>query len=195
MGPLLFLIYINDIVKDINSFIRLFADDTCLYIIVDSPEEAAHTNNYDVVNIYVWAEKWLVSFNTNKIEYILLSRKFNKHVNIPVIMNIQIITKVESHRHFGVTFESSDTWHKHIHKLITTKLKAWQRIHVMRKLKFRLDRKALETIAFIRQRELVALLDLSSWCLVVAGRLFLSVPRGCPQFVIVVFTDHTHLLF
>ena len=45
------------------------------------------------------------------------------------------------------------------------------------------------------KRELVALLDLSSWCLVMAERLFLAVPRGCLQFVIVVFPDHTHLLF
>ena len=45
------------------------------------------------------------------------------------------------------------------------------------------------------KRELVALLDLSSWCLVMVERLFLAVPRDCLQFVIVVFPDHTHLLF
>ena len=45
------------------------------------------------------------------------------------------------------------------------------------------------------KRELIALLSLSSWCLVMVGRLFLAVPRGCLQFVIVVFPDHTHLLF
>ena len=44
-------------------------------------------------------------------------------------------------------------------------------------------------------RELVALLNLSSWCLVMVERLFLTVPRGCLRFVIVVFPDHTHLLF
>ena len=43
--------------------------------------------------------------------------------------------------------------------------------------------------------ELIALLNLSSWCLVRVERLFLAVPRGCLQFVIVVFPDHTHLLF
>ena len=42
---------------------------------------------------------------------------------------------------------------------------------------------------------LIALLNLSSWCLVMVERLFLAVPRGCLQFVIVVFPDHTHLLF
>ena len=45
------------------------------------------------------------------------------------------------------------------------------------------------------KRELVALLNLSSWCLVMAERLFLAVPWGCLRFVIVVFPDHTHLLF
>ena len=45
------------------------------------------------------------------------------------------------------------------------------------------------------KRELIALFNLSSWCLVMVERLFLAVPRGRLQFVIVVFPDHTHLLF
>ena len=45
------------------------------------------------------------------------------------------------------------------------------------------------------KRELVALLNLSPWCLVMVERLFLAVPWGCLRFVIVVFPDHTHLLF
>ena len=50
-------------------------------------------------------------------------------------------------------------------------------------------------IILMGKRELVALLNLSSWCLVMVEWLFLAVPRGCLQFVIVVFPDHTHLLF
>ena len=46
-----------------------------------------------------------------------------------------------------------------------------------------------------RERELVALLNLSSWCLVLVEQLFLLVPRCFLRFVIVVFPDHTHLLF
>ena len=45
------------------------------------------------------------------------------------------------------------------------------------------------------KRELVALLNLSSWCLMMVERLFLAVPWGCLRFVIVVFPDHTRLLF
>ena len=50
-------------------------------------------------------------------------------------------------------------------------------------------------IILMGKRELIALLNLSSWCLVMVERLFLAVPRGCLQFMIVVFPDHTHILF
>ena len=50
-------------------------------------------------------------------------------------------------------------------------------------------------IILMGKRELIALLNLSSWCLVMVVRLFLAVPRGCLRYVIVVFPDHTHLLF
>ena len=50
-------------------------------------------------------------------------------------------------------------------------------------------------IILMGKRELIALLNLSSWCLVMVERLFLAMPRGCLQFVIVVFPDDTHLLF
>ena len=50
-------------------------------------------------------------------------------------------------------------------------------------------------IILIGKRELVALLNLSSWCLVMVEQLFLAVLRGCLRFVIVVFPDHSHLLF
>ena len=50
-------------------------------------------------------------------------------------------------------------------------------------------------IILMGKRELVALLNQSSWCLVMVERLFLAVPQGCLRFVIMVFPDHTHLLF
>ena len=50
-------------------------------------------------------------------------------------------------------------------------------------------------IILMGKRELVALLNLSSWYLVMVEWLFLAVPWGCLRFMIVVFPDHTHLLF
>ena len=50
-------------------------------------------------------------------------------------------------------------------------------------------------IKVMGKREPIALLCLSSWCLVIVVSLFLTMPRVCLQFVIVVFPDHTHFLF
>lgn len=64
-------------------------------------------------------------------------------------MNNQQITEINSHKHLGIYFSNDCSWHDHINYTV---VKAWGRINVMRKLKFKLDRKALETIfiAFIR---------------------------------------------
>ena len=60
MGPLFFIIYINDIVADINSSIKLFQDDTSLYMIVDDPVDAAETLNTDLAKIHDWSiSGWL----------------------------------------------------------------------------------------------------------------------------------------
>ncbi|MCG8033229.1 MAG: hypothetical protein JAZ03_13755 [Candidatus Thiodiazotropha taylori] len=149
LGPLLFLIYINDIVDNIDSSVRLFADDTTLYLIVDDPTDAARQLNADLDKIHVWAERWLVKFNPAKSEALLLSRKINKPLHPPLLMNNEPIQEVPCHKHLGIYLSSDGTWHEHI-SYIT--LKAWTRINVMRKFKFTLDRQALEKIyvSFIR---------------------------------------------
>ena len=146
LGPLLFLVYINDIVEDTHCKIRLFADDTSLYIIVDNPAEAAQILNSDMEKISQWAKRWLVSFNPAKSESLLFSRKINKPYHPPVTMNNQIITEVTTHKHLGLTFSNDCTWHEHLAQI---KTKAWQRINIMRKLKSVLDRKSLQTITFL----------------------------------------------
>ena len=63
LGPPIFLMYINDIVNDIKSTIRLIADDTSMYIIVDSLDNVSNTLNQDLATLAPWADKWLVLFN------------------------------------------------------------------------------------------------------------------------------------
>ena len=94
LGLLLFLIYINDIVTNIKSTVRLFADDTRLYLIVDEPAEAARCLNSDLELIYQWAERWLVKFNAAKSESILISRKAYKPYQPPLLMNNEPIKEV-----------------------------------------------------------------------------------------------------
>jgi hypothetical protein len=70
---LLFFIFINDIVNEINAEIKLFADDTSLYLIVDNPNDTAFLLNQDLHQIQRWSEKWLVKFNPNKTETMVIS--------------------------------------------------------------------------------------------------------------------------
>ncbi|MCG8113035.1 MAG: reverse transcriptase domain-containing protein [Candidatus Thiodiazotropha taylori] len=149
LGPLLFLVFINDIVLDIGSHIRLFADDTSLFIVVNDPVNAADCLNSDLEKVSHWASTWLVTFNPSKSESLLISRKVNRPQHPPLFMQNVEINEVDSHKHLGLYLSQDCTWHQHIEFI---KEKAWCRINVMRKLKFKLDRKSLETIytAFIR---------------------------------------------
>ena len=74
LGPLLFIIFIYDI-KDINSFIRLFADDPCIVKITDDPVASAAILNDDLKKILAWAKQWLVLFNARKTNVLLASKK------------------------------------------------------------------------------------------------------------------------
>ena len=105
LGPLLFLLYINDIIEDINSSIRLFADETSLYIIVDGPIQTAEQLNLDLTKIHRWLDKWLVTFNPRKSDSILLSRKHNKPYHPAVLLNQTQIAEVNSHKHLGINFQ------------------------------------------------------------------------------------------
>lgn len=152
LGPLLFLLFINDIVEDIGSNIRLFADDTSLYMVVDNPDTAAELLNLDINKIMTWAKKWLVTFNPVKTESLLITRKLNRPIHPPLFMENQQITETDSHKHLGVYLSNDCTWHKHIDFV---KEKAWKRINIMRKLKFEIDRKSLEIIFFTFIRPLL----------------------------------------
>lgn len=73
--PLLFLVFINDIVDEVNCNIKLFADDTSIFAIVENPLVASISLNSDMSRIHRWADRWLVNFNPNKTESMIISRK------------------------------------------------------------------------------------------------------------------------
>ena len=85
LGPLLFLVFINDIVKGINSSIRLFADDTSLYIIVENPQTAAMIINSDLGKISTLAVDWLVDFHPRKTVAFLVSKKVDPVAHTPLL--------------------------------------------------------------------------------------------------------------
>ena len=70
LGPLLFLIYINDITKNIESVIKLFADDTSVSLALKDPDRRAAILNSNFEKINSWAKRWKVSINEEKSEFI-----------------------------------------------------------------------------------------------------------------------------
>ena len=131
LGPLLFLPYINDIVNETNSNTRLFADDTSLYIpvIVESPVTAAQTLNSE--------------FNPAKTLAMTITRKTNSPIYPTLYLDNTPIEETKTHKHLGLYLSSDCTWSEHITYICKT---AWQRLNMLRGLKFKLKRYTLEKI-------------------------------------------------
>jgi len=66
LGPLLFLIYINDITHSLSNKCLLYADDTSLFRVVDDPVHSALSLNSDLCKISEWSAEWQVTMNSDK---------------------------------------------------------------------------------------------------------------------------------
>ena len=113
---------------------------------------AAGQLNIDLEKILQWATTWLVSFNPTKTEAMLFSRKLNRPQHPPIFMQNHQITEVDSNKHLGLYLSNDCAWYKHINYITE---KAWTRINIMRRLKFKLDRKSLEQIYLVFIRPLL----------------------------------------
>ena len=114
LGPLFFLIFINDIVKEIGCTVKLFADDTTIYTIIEDPTFGARILNENLFKVYKWSEKWLVSFNPRKTESILISRKQNQMNHPSLFFDNNAVKEVTSHKHLGLILSNDAKWNAHI---------------------------------------------------------------------------------
>ena len=80
LGPLMFLIYINDIGEHITSNLRLFADDSLLYCAIDIPQDCLALQE-DLDKLSQWSYKWQMSFNVSKCKSLSLTRKRNPYLH------------------------------------------------------------------------------------------------------------------
>ena len=99
LGPLLFLIYINDFPTNISSTCFLFADDSLLMDEVITPVDTSNQLNGDLNVISDWASRWLVTMNPKKIENIIFSCKLVKPLHPALILNNEPIKTVSQHDH------------------------------------------------------------------------------------------------
>ena len=144
LGPLLFLIYVNDISDSLLSLTRLFADDSSLFYSASSIHDIEGIINFDLQVLVNWAKQWLINFNPFKTEAILFTLKqLEQFPNL--IFNNTLIQFVKDHKHLGLTLSNKGQWHKHIENILTS---AARIIGVMWKLKFTLTRVTLNQINF-----------------------------------------------
>jgi hypothetical protein len=107
----LFLVYINDIVNDINNDIRLFADDTSLFVVVENDHAAAATSLTKDLNVI---SNWAFNLILKKTKNIVFSRRGREHLPVYFGLNGDEIDEIDNHCHLRITFQSSATWKKHI---------------------------------------------------------------------------------
>ena len=142
LGPLLFLIFINDLTHVIDhTNMRLFADDTCLFITVDNRITASNDINDDLRAIQNWSDEWLVTFSAPKTKSMVVSRKRDAHLNPPLSFDNSVVDEVSNHKHLGIVLSNDLGWANHIDEICT---KAMRRLDVIQSFKFKLDRNALE---------------------------------------------------
>ena len=145
LGPLLFLIYIDDLARLIRCFKKLFADDTCIYKVLRT-EHDFRTIHHDLTNIGNWEVDSAQKFNPDKTESLLITLKREEPLaEEQLSFKAHPIKKVEHHRHLGVTLSSNATWYEHILNICKT---ASKRVGILRGLKYKLNRQALQTIYF-----------------------------------------------
>ena len=148
LGPLLFLVYVNDIAENLLSLVRLFADDSSLFFSATNIQDIEGVINHDLAFISSWAKKWLVDFNPIKTVAMLFSLRPVDYL-LSLNFNNTVINFVENHKHLGVTFSCNGQWKAHIENILNA---AYRTLGIMRKLKYRFSRQALNQmyISYIR---------------------------------------------
>ena len=152
LGPLLFLIYINDLADGLSSNAKLFADDTSLFSVVHNANTTAKELNNDLVKISRWAYQWKMSFNpdpSKQAQEVIFSRKLNKDYHPPLAFNNNNVPETDSQKHLGIILDNRLSFANHL-KMILNKVN--KTVGLLRKLHNILPRPALLTIykSFIR---------------------------------------------
>ena len=100
LGPLLFLIFINDIGHSTESIIKLFADDTSMSLGLTNPDTRTEILTCDLVKISDWAKLWKVKFNEEKTELVNIKRD-TKPIHQLTFGNVVLKDKPH-HKHLGI---------------------------------------------------------------------------------------------
>ena len=152
LGPLLFLIYINNISDGIISDENHFADDTSNFSTVYSTNETADSLNNDLQKISEWAYQWKMSFNpdsTKQAQEVIFSRKLKKPFHPSIKFDNVPVQNASSQKHLGLILDDKLNFKSHLREKCSKFNKG---IGIIKKLQNTLPRQALLTIykSFVR---------------------------------------------
>ena len=118
LGPLFFLVYINDLVDDISSDAKLFADDTSLFTVIYDEITSANQLNRDLKIISEWAYQWKMQFNPDinkQAVQVIFSQKKNKSIHPSLFFNGAPVVMKDEQKHLGTILDSALNFHSHSH--------------------------------------------------------------------------------
>ena len=121
LGPLLFLLYINDIqFVDTRIVLNLFADDTCLFVFDKDPESLFLKSNMSLDSINKWFTANKLKLSISKCVYTVfnLTKKKSLNIRYDLSINSTKLIRVNSTKYLGVYIDEDLTWQNHIHYII-----------------------------------------------------------------------------
>jgi hypothetical protein len=113
LGPTLFLIFINDISNQINSTMRLFADDCLLYREIKGPEDH-NTLQRDLHTLYDWSRSWQMDFNVDKCYTMSVTLATKNRREVTYSMGGKSLTRTTTSPYLGVEISHNLKWSPHI---------------------------------------------------------------------------------
>ena len=119
LGPLLFLLYINDLPQNIRSQVRLFADDTAVYLTVTSLEDANILQS-DLDTLEEWERTWDMEFNPGKCQVLHITRS-RQPLQSQYTLHGQVLESVDSAKYLGVNISQDLSCYHHINEILQVK--------------------------------------------------------------------------
>jgi len=129
LGPLLFIIYINDLPNLLTSKIKLFADDCLLYQIISSPNDSLSLQN-DLALIDTWCHDWQMTLNYDKCQVMHVTKSRNP-ANHPYVLGPRVLDTTDVYRYLGVDIHKDLKWNHHVDRIVS---KSKSALYVVRKV-------------------------------------------------------------
>ena len=144
LGPLFFLVYVNDLAEGLVSDVRMFADDTSLFSIVYDEKVSADILNADLKFIEKWAYQWKMQFNPDKNKQaiqVIFSHRKSKPIHSPLTFNGSEVVTLDELKHLGFFLDSALSFLRHTKEII---IKARRGVGIIRFMSKYVSRNVLD---------------------------------------------------